>query len=73
MSNKKLFSSISALVVGAVAGLGVASAPVVAVAEHSDGHEEGDHKCSGDKKCSGEKKCSGDHGCHGESADEHKK
>jgi hypothetical protein len=75
MSEKKLFSTISALIVGAVAGLGVASTPVVAVAEHADGHEKGDHKCSGDTKCGGEKKCSGDHGDHGdhgESADEHK-
>lgn len=62
MSKNKAFSSLSALVIGAVAGATVAASPLVAVAEHHDGHdkEATEHKCSGDKKCSGEKKCSGD-------------
>lgn len=61
MTDKKLFSSLSGLVIGVFAGAGIIAAPTAAFADHHNEHdhdqeEAGEKSCSGDKKCSGEKK-----------------
>lgn len=71
--NKKLFSSLAGLTVGALAGVTLlttslhaedtATAPTV-----SDHGCSGDQSCSGDKECSGDKSCSGDKGCGADGA-----
>lgn len=61
MTDKKLFSSLYGLVIGAVAGVGIVAAPAAALADHHNGQEEsGKKSCSGEKSCSDDKKCSGD-------------
>lgn len=60
MSDKKLFSTLSALAIGAVVGIGVAATPVVAVADHHEGKEHAEKKCGGEKKEDAEKKCGGE-------------
>ena len=62
----KAFSTVTALTIGTIAGVGLAFAPTYAFANEDGSHEQGDHGCSGDKadkSCSGdkaEKSCSGE-------------
>ncbi|MEZ4753009.1 MAG: hypothetical protein R3A13_01700 [Bdellovibrionota bacterium] len=77
---KKLFSSLTKVTVGALAGAAIMLGANNAFAgddhghDHGDGtheegdgtHEDGEHSCSGEKSCSGEESCSGEGGCGGE-------
>ena len=63
-NKKKVFSTLTAVTVGAVAGSALVLRPVVALAndEHADHGEKAEKSCKGDKaekSCKGEKSCNG--------------
>ncbi len=76
---KKVFSTLTAVAVGAIAGAGLLVNPLVAAADHHDKeHKEGEKSCGagkcsaekkGDAKCSAEKKA--DHSCSADKKADH--
>ena len=65
MNNKKLFTTLAALTVGAVVSTGTVFTPAIALANDHEKHD-------GDKSCKGEQGCSGEHEEGEEHHDEHK-